>query len=125
MIEYLTLEDALILIEDLAVGPVRDLGLLDSALHRPTATLWGRDAYATTDEKAAALLDSLVRNHPLVDGNKRLGWLATLVFLDINGHWIEAPDDDAYQLVMAVAAGELSLKETAEALSQWHGRDSE
>lgn len=125
MIEYLTLEDALILIEDLAVGPVRDLGLLDSALHRPTATLWGRDAYATTDEKAAALLDSLVRNHPLVDGNKRLGWLATLVFLDINGHWIEAPDDDAYQLVMAVAAGELSLKETAEALSQWRSHDSE
>ena len=125
MIEYLTLEDALILIEDLTVGPVRDLGLLDSALHRPTATLWGRDAYATTDEKAAALLDSLVRNHPLVDGNKRLGWLATLVFLDINGHWIEAPDDDAYQLVMAVAAGELSLKETAEALSQWRSHDSE
>ena len=51
MIEYLTLEDALILIEDLAVGPVRDLGLLDSALHRPGATLWGRDAYATIDEK--------------------------------------------------------------------------
>ena len=125
MIEYLTLEDALILIEDLAVGPVRDVGLLDSALHRPTATLWGRDAYATIDEKAAALLDSLVRNHPLVDGNKRLGWLATLVFLDINGHWIEAPDDDAYQLVMAVAAGELSLKETAEALSQWRSHDSE
>ena len=125
MIEYLTLEDALILIEDLAVGPVRDLGLLDSALHRPTATLWGRDAYAMIDEKAAALLDSLVRNHPLVDGNKRLGWLTTLVFLDINGHWIEAPDDDAYQLVMAVAAGELSLKETAEALSQWRSHDSE
>ena len=125
MIEYLTLEDALILIEDLAVGPVRDLGLLDSALHRPTATLWGRDAYATIDEKAAALLDSLVRNHPLVDGNKRLGWLATLVFLDINGHWIETPDDDAYQLVMAVAAGELSLKETAEALSQWRSHGSE
>ena len=84
MIEYLTLEDALLLIEELAVGPVRDLGLVDSALHRPAVTLWGRDAYTTIDEKAAALLDSLVRNHPLVDGNKRLGWLATLVFLDIN-----------------------------------------
>ena len=71
MVEYLTLEDALSLIEDLAVGPVRDLGLLDSALHRPATMLWGHDAYATIDEKAAALLDSLVRNHPLVDGNKR------------------------------------------------------
>ena len=109
MVEYLTLEDALSLIEDLAVGPVRDLGLLDSALHRPATMLWGHDAYATIDEKAAALLDSLVRNHPLVDGNKRLGWLATLVFLDINGHWVEAPDDDAYRLVMDVAAGKLSL----------------
>ena len=119
MIEYLTLEDALLLIEELAVGPVRDLGLVDSALHRPAVTLWGRDAYTTIDEKAAALLDSLVRNHPLVDGNKRLGWLATLVFLDINGHWIEAPDDNAYQLVIAVAAGELSLEEVALPLSQW------
>ena len=123
MVEYLTLEDALSLIEDLAVGPVRDLGLLDSALHRPATMLWGHDAYATIDEKAAALLDSLVRN-PLVDGNKRLGWLATLVFLDINGHWVEAPDDDAYRLVMAVAAGKLLLKEITEALSQWHGRSS-
>ncbi|WP_315583631.1 type II toxin-antitoxin system death-on-curing family toxin [Actinomyces viscosus] len=125
MVEYLTLEDALSLIEDLAVGPVRDLGLLDSALHRPAAALWGRDAYTTIDEKAAALLDSLVRNHPLVDGNKRLGWLATLVFLDINGHWIEAPDDDAYQLVIAVAAGEPSLEEITETLSRWHAHDSE
>ena len=124
MVEYLTLEDALSLIEDLAVGPVRDLGLLDSALHRPATMLWGRDAYTTIDEKAAALLDSLVRN-PLVDGNKRLGWLATLVFLDINGHGVKAPDDDAYQLVIDVAAGKLSLKEITAALSQWHGRDSE
>ena len=124
MVEYLTLEDALSLIEDLDVGPVRDIGLLDSALHRPATMLWGHDAYATIDEKAAALLDSLVRN-PLVDGNKRLGWLATLVFLDINGHWVEAPDDDAYRLVMDVAAGKLSLKEITEALSRWHGRDSE
>ena len=124
MVEYLTLEDALSLIEDLAVGPVRDLGLLDSALHRPATMLWGHDAYATIDEKAAALLDSLVRNHPLVDGNKRLGWLATLVFLDINGHWVEAPDDDAYRLVMDVAAGKLSLKEITEALSQWRARST-
>ena len=49
MVEYLTLEDALSLIEDLAVGPVRDLGLLDSALHRPATMLWGHDAYATID----------------------------------------------------------------------------
>ena len=85
MTEYLTLEDLLALIGDLGVGPVRDLGLLESAAHRPTTALWGRDVYATIEKKAAALLDSLVRDRPLADGNKRLGWLAALVLLDING----------------------------------------
>lgn len=63
---------------------------------RPLAmtSLWGREAYPTLDEKAAVLLESLVRNRSLVDGNKRLGWLATVVFLDINGVWVEAPDDE-------------------------------
>lgn len=72
MTEYLTLEDLLALIGDLGVGPVRDLGLLESAAHRPTTALWGRDVYATIEKKAAALLDSLVRDRPLADGNKRL-----------------------------------------------------
>lgn len=120
MTEYLSLEDLLALVGDLQVGPVRDLGLLDSAAHRPRASLRGREAYPTLDEKAAALLDSLVRNHPLVDGNKRLGWLATVVFLDINGAWIEAPDDDAYDLVIAVASGHRALADIGETLARWH-----
>lgn len=85
MIEYLTVEDLLRLVEDLDVGPVRDLGLLEAAAHRPTTSLWGREAYPALEEKAAALLESVVGTHPLVDGNKRLGWLATVVFLDLNG----------------------------------------
>ena len=120
MTEYLALEDLLALTAELGVGPVRDLGLLESAVRRPATILWGRDAYTTINEKAAALLGSVVRNHPLVDGNKRLGWLAALVFLDINGHWIEAPDDDAYDLVIAIACGRPALEEIATALSQWH-----
>lgn len=120
MTEYLTLEDLLALVAELGVGPLRDLGLLEAAAHRPTTALWGREAYPTPDEKAAALLESLVRNHPLVDGNKRLGWLATVVFLDINGAWIEANDDDAYELVMAVAAGEVDLTYIAATLHRWH-----
>lgn len=120
MTEHLSLEDLLELVDDLQVGPVRDLGLLDSATHRPRTSLWGREAYPTLDEKAAALLESLVRNHPLVDGNKRLGWLATVVFLDINGAWVEAPDDDAYDLVIAVASGQLTLPEIARTLGRWH-----
>ena len=75
------------LVEDLGVGPVRDVGLLESAAARPRTSLWGGDAYPTLGSKAAALLDSLVNNHALVDGNKRLGWLATVVFLDLNGWW--------------------------------------
>jgi len=117
---YLTVEDLLVLSEDLRVGPLRDLGLLDSAAHRPTSTLWGRESYRTLDEKAASLLESLVRNHPLVDGNKRLGWLATVVFMDINGAWIEAPDDEAYDLVMTVAEGRAELTQIARTLARWH-----
>lgn len=119
MTEFLTLDDLLALIGDLGVGPVRDLGLLDSAAHRPTTNLWGREAYGTLEEKAAALLESLVRNHPLVDGNQRLGWLATVVFLDINGRVVEAPDDDAYDLVIAVASGQVNLHDIATALARW------
>lgn len=119
MTEYLTLEDLLALIDELGLGPIRDVGLLESAAHRPTTNLFGNDAYPSLPEKAAALLESLLRNHPLVDGNTRLGWLATVVFLDINGLWLEAPDDDAYDLVIAIASGEASLPETAAAFTRW------
>ena len=61
----------------------------------------------------------MVNNHALADGNKRLGWLATLVFLDLNGIWIEAPDDDAYDLVIAVAGGAATLPEVARHLERW------
>lgn len=116
---YLTLEDLLGLAGDLGVGPVRDLGLLESAAHRPAASLWGEEAYPDLEDKAAALMESIVRNHPLVDGNKRLGWLAVVVFLDINGRWLEAPDDGAYELVVGVADGSLDRAVVAEELRRW------
>lgn len=119
MTEFLTTEDLVALAGDLGVGPIRDLGLLDSATHRPQASLWGQEAYPTLELKAAALMDSLVNNRSLADGNKRLGWLATLVFLDLNGRWIEAPDDDAYNLVIALASGQKSIEEIAMELSRW------
>ncbi len=120
MIEHLSLEDLLVLVDDLGVGPVRDLGQLDAAAHRPRTSLWGNDAYPGLDEKAAALLEPLVRNHPLVNGSKRLGWLAAVVFLDINGAWVDAPDDEAYDLVISVAEGRRQLGEVAALLSRWH-----
>ena len=120
MTALLTVEDLLSLVEDLQVGPVRDVGLLDSAAHRPGAVLYGHEAYPTLDRKAAALLDSLVGNHALVDGNKRLGWLAVVVFYGLNDEALEAPDDPAYELVMAVARRELTVDEIAAVLSGWH-----
>ena len=109
MTRHLTVEQAL-RIARLAVGgpiEVRDIGLLDAAVHRPRATVLGQAAYPGLFEKAAALLHSLARNHSLVDGNKRLAWLATYVFLAKNDVELDPEDDAAYDLVVAVAAGEL------------------
>jgi death-on-curing protein len=86
---------------------VRDYGLMESALARPRASAFGQDAYPDLHEKAAALLHSLVRNHALVDGNKRLGLAATLAFLGINGERLTLSNDDAYDLVIAIATGML------------------
>lgn len=114
--EYLTLEDALGIISALGVGPVRDLGLLDSALARPRASAFGQDAYASLELKASALLHSLVNNHPLVDGNKRLAWIGTTVFLRLNDHEPFVDDDEAFSLVSDIASGSLELSEIARRL---------
>ena len=117
---YLTIEDLLALMADLNVGPVRDLGLLDSAAHRPTTSVFGHEAYPAVDAKAAVLLESIVGNHALIDGNKRLGWLAVVVFYGLNGIELEAPDDDdAYDLVIAVATGAVPYSQVAATLAGW------
>lgn len=119
MTTYLSLEDLIHLVDDLKVGPIRDLGLLDSAAHRPTTALFGQDAYPDLDGKAAALLESVVRNHPLVDGNKRLGWLAVVVFYGLNDVELDAPDDVAYDLVIGVASGSLGHEAVAGTFARW------
>jgi death-on-curing protein len=123
-VEYLDTEDLLDLAGMLLgnPAPIRDLGLLGSAAARPQTTVFGDDAYPDLWKKAAALVQSLVKNHPLVDGNKRLGWLATAVFLELNGIATQlATNDDVYEFVMAVAAGALSIDEIAEALHRLLG----
>lgn len=115
-VEYLTLRDLLGLVNALNVGPVRDLGLLDSAAHRPRSSFAGQQAYLTTQAKAAALLHSLVCNHALIDGNKRLGLLATAVFLRINGLDLDLDDDEAFDLTMSVAAGQLNADDIEQRL---------
>ncbi len=118
---YLDLE-APVQLADLAVGGralIRDAGLLASAAARPMSGFGDYEAYSTLDEKAAALLHSLVRNHALVDGNKRLGWTAAVVFYDINGRILDAPDNPAYDLVIAVAEGRLDVPDIAASLASW------
>lgn len=120
-VEYLDLDDLIDLAERLLgpAPPIRDVGLLGSAVARPQTTAFGADAYPDLWAKAGALLLSIVKNHALVDGNKRLGWLATAVFLDINGIDISvASNDDVYELVMDVAAGSHTVAEVAEQLSR-------
>lgn len=115
-IEFLDLDDLVAFTRRLGIGPVRDLGLLEAACARPQTSVFGADAYPSLEGKAAALLHSIVRSHPLVDGNKRLGWLAALVFLDINGREVELDDDAAFDLVMAAAEGQLEVDDITAAL---------
>ena len=109
-VEYLSVEDLLDLARVLGVGPVRDLGLLDSAAHRPRSEFMGEQAYVTVAAKAAALMHSVACNHALVDGNKRLALLAMVVFLRVNGFELTLDDDEAFELTLAVAAGELDTE---------------
>ena len=120
-VEFLDLDDVV----DLATAlfgdpaPIGDIGLLGSAVARPQTTAFGEDAYPDIWTKAAAVLHSIVKNHALVDGNKRLGWLATAVFLEINGIEISrASNDDVYHLVMDIAAGKPTVDSVAERLCQ-------
>ncbi len=117
---YLRVEDAMRIAEAVVGGTpeVRDLGLIESALVRPQSSAFGEDAYTTLDEKAAAMLQSIVGNHGLVDGNKRLGLACISVFLTMNGAPLELDDEtEAYDVVIAVATGHLvEVADIAQAL---------
>ena len=105
-VEFVDLDDVVELAAALLgdPAPIRDLGLLGSAVARPQTTLFGQDAYPDLWSKAAALLQSIMNNHALIDGNKRLGWLATAVFLEINGREISRADNnDVYEFVLNIA----------------------
>jgi death-on-curing protein len=113
-IDYPSVEDLL----EIAAGIIdkvalRDAGLLAAAAGRPQVTVFGDDAYPTFEDKAAALLHSLVRNHALVDGNKRLAWAATRVFCLLNGRDLAYTVDEAETLMLAAAAGDMDVPEIA------------
>jgi death-on-curing protein len=113
MIEYIEPEQTLAVVEKLGLQ-VRDQGLLFSALARPSASMFGEDAYPELPEKAAALISSLAQNHPLFDGNKRLSLFLTFAFIRINGLDLTFTNDEAFDLVLAVAQSRLDLAEIAE-----------
>ncbi|UIX33752.1 type II toxin-antitoxin system death-on-curing family toxin [Streptomyces sp. GQFP] len=117
---YLSAEDVLdiagLAVDDQQVV-VRDAGLLESAVHRPSASMFGQEAYSDLFEKAAALLQSLAINHPFVDGNKRTAWTSCVVFLALNDVQLRPDIDAAERLVIAVASGSVDeVKAIAEVL---------
>ena len=98
---------------------LRDRGLLESALAQPSAAFGDDFAHDGLFEMAAAYLFHIVRNHPFVDGNKRAGLLAALVFLDVNGISLVRPSDELYELTMGVAGGRVDKPAIAAALERF------
>lgn len=112
MTAYLEIEDALQVVDRYGFH-IRDVGLLASALARPATTVVGVEAYPQLAMKAAALLESVARFHPLIDGNKRTAWTLMVLMLWINGFRHNSSTDDAFDLVVGVAAGDISLEDSA------------
>lgn len=110
VVDYLDEEDAFEAVEELGFH-IKDAGLLSSAIARPQASVFGQDAYPDLVTKAAALFESLVRNHPLHDGNKRLSVVLTWAFMHNNGMRLEHSKREAYDFALAAAAGELTFEE--------------
>jgi death-on-curing protein len=127
MTEYLTVAEAMAIVDEVGGGgALRDVGLLSSAVVRPQTVAFGVEAYTDVWDKAAALMHSLIANHPFVDGNKRTGLVATMDFLDRNGITTEPLDKQiAYELTMAVAAGKISeVDDIAAGLRACLGREA-
>ena len=124
MTDYLDLDDLSYLITH-ALGQdpqivVRDWGLLESAVYRPQSTVFGTEAYPDVHAKAAALLHSLTRNHPLLDGNKRLAWLSTRLFYVRNELDLHAPSAaEGDEFVRAVAGGQVEMEDLPARLRAW------
>ncbi len=112
MTRYLDLESFVNQLQRI-VFRVRDLGLLYSALSRPRASLFGQDAYPSIYLKAAALMESIILNHPMIDGNKRSSWFGLNAFLLLNGLVIEADQVEAYEFVLGIATKKIDIESSA------------
>jgi death-on-curing protein len=118
--EYLSIDDVVQIVEMFSESPlreaVRDLGLLIGAVDRPALKYRGMDVYTPLAMKAAAFMESLARSNALFDGNKRLAWLATNVFLELNGKTVQFSDNEIFALLREVQQGYLATNELAHRL---------
>ena len=124
MNRFLTLQEVLTIHENVVEESggshgVRDEGLVASAVLRPQTTFSGEQLYPDLFTQAAALLHSLTRNHPFVDGNKRTGYVATALFLELNGYQFTASHDDLLEFVLNVATGELEIVSFCDLVNQF------
>ena len=119
---YLSVDDVVQIIEIFTGAPLResarDMGLLIGAVDRPAVRYGGRDVYPHLAAKAAALMESLARHNALIDGNKRLAWLATNVFLELNHAAVHFTDNETFSLLREVAQGYLTTQELADRINQ-------
>ncbi len=114
MTQFLATEDA-IQITGILGQSIRDVGLLAGAIARPATSVYGEDAYPDLSQKIAALIDGINRNHPLVDGNKRLSWLCARNFANLNGYELRTDADEGERVIFAVARGSMDLS----SLTEW------
>lgn len=123
MTHYLSVEQVIRINAKVQQGEalIHDRKMLESAVGRPMASAFGEDAYPTMIEKAAALLHSLVLNHPFVDGNKRTGTLATIAFLHLNGIRVKWDEKQALEFIIETAEG----KHDASVIARWLAENTE
>ena len=112
MTEFLHLEDALRQVNALGFY-VKDAGLLEGALARPKTTVFGEDAYPSISLKAAALMHSVIKSYPMIDGNKRTSWVLMVTFLWINGYKHDMSTEVGFDLTLGIAESRIELDEAA------------
>lgn len=113
-VSYLSFTNLMVIAERvLPAVELRDPGGLESAAARPRTTVFGMDAYPSLDQKAAALAHSVARNHPLVDGNKRLALASLIAFYGLNGRELTLSNDEAYDLIITIATGDRDVDSIA------------
>jgi death-on-curing protein len=119
-IHYLTLEEVIEIGEALIPDfRIRDIGLLESAVHRPSTTIYGEEAYKTIEEKISAMMHSIASNHALIDGNKRLTWSCGRLFAILNDLDFHVGVDEAERVIVAIASGKLDAHSLAPIIKEW------